>query len=87
MASGRTIDVKPGDGVRYVVPQRIACGKNVSLAFRVTQPSRDRVIEVCAGNKIIKARSVRRLHPAEMVWVEMGDIDMTCADTLEVRVK
>ncbi|MFR5879728.1 MAG: NAD(P)/FAD-dependent oxidoreductase [Cloacibacillus evryensis] len=75
-----------GDGVRYVVPQRIAQGENVSLAFRVAAlratgdrgPLRERVL---------KSRKETRLHPAEMVWVDMGRLDPNEIDSLEVRVK
>ena len=84
---GREITVTPGDGVRYVVPQRIAQGENVSLAFRVAAPSRDREIEVRCGERVLKSRKETRLHPAEMVWVDMGRLDPNDIDSLEVRVK
>ena len=84
---GREITVTPGDGVRYVVPQRIAQGENVSLAFRVAAPSRDREIEVRCGERVLKSRKETRLHPAEMVWVDMGRLDPNEIDSLEVRVK
>ncbi len=83
----REISVNPGDGVRYVVPQRIARGDDVKLAFRVTVPSRDREIEVRCGDRVLKSRKETRLHPAEMVWVDMGRLDLNEIDSLEVRVK
>ena len=84
---GKEIAVKPGEGVRYVVPQRIKHGDNVSLAFRVTTPSRDKVIEVCDGDRVLKTRKETRLHPAEMVWVDMGKMDVSDISSLEVRVR
>lgn len=83
----KEITVKPGEGVRYVVPQRIKHGDNVSLAFRVTTPSRDKVIEVCDGDRVLKTRKETRLHPAEMVWVDMGKMDVSDISSLEVRVR
>ncbi|MDY2985386.1 MAG: FAD-dependent oxidoreductase [Synergistes jonesii] len=81
------ITVKAGDGVRYVVPQRISHGGNVSLAFRVTSPARDKLIEVRDGGRVLASRKETRLHPAEMVWVDMGKIDLKEVKSLEVRVK
>lgn len=83
----REILVKPGDGVRYVVPQRIKYGENVTLAFRVAAPSRNKVIEVYDGDKILKTKTESRLHPAEMTWINMGAIDICSINTLEVRVR
>ncbi|OUO93235.1 FAD-dependent oxidoreductase [Cloacibacillus sp. An23] len=84
---GAEIAVRPGEGVRYVVPQRIKHGDNVSLAFRVTAPSRDKVIEVRDGDRVLKTRKETRLHPAEMVWVDMGKMDISGISSLEVRVR
>ena len=81
------ITVKAGDGVRFVVPQRISRGENVSLAFRVTSPARDKLIEVRDGGRVLASRKETRLHPAEMVWVDMGKIDLKEVKSLEVRVK
>ena len=81
------IQVKPGRGVRYVVPQKITHGKNVSIAFRVAAPSCESVIQVKRGEEIIKEEKYSRLHPAEMVWVDLGDLDMSNTDDLEVSVK
>ena len=81
------ITVKAGDGVLYVVPQRISHGENVSLAFRVTSPARDKLIEVRDGARLLASRKETRLHPAEMVWVDMGKIDLKEVESLEVRVK
>lgn len=79
--------VKPGDGVRYVVPQRIKHGEDVSLAFRVTLPSHNKTIEVRDGESVLTTKTMPRLHPAEMVWINVGTIDMCRTDTLEVCVR
>ncbi len=81
------IAVKAGRGVRYVVPQRVSHGEDVSLAFRVTDPSRDRVIEVSDGERVIKTSREARLHPAEMVWLNLGTVDLNVIKSLEVRVR
>ena len=83
----KEVAVKAGEGVRYVVPQRISRGEDVSLAFRVTTPSSGRVIEVRDGERVLKTKEETRLHPAEMVWVEMGKMDLEDINSLEVRVR
>ena len=83
----KEVAVKAGEGVRYVVPQRISRGEDVSLAFRVTTPSSGRVIEVRDGERVLKTKEETRLHPAEMVWVEMGKMDLDDINSLEVRVR
>lgn len=84
--SARDVPVTPGEGVRYVVPQKIRHGEDVTLAFRVTAPSRGGTIEIKDGARVLKSRKEARLHPAEMVWVEMGNIDLSGVGSLEVRV-
>lgn len=81
------IRVIPGDGVRYVVPQRIKSGEKLALAFRVAAPSRDSVIQIRRGDNVIKEEKHSRLHPAEMVWVDIAGLDMSNKEDLEVRVK
>lgn len=77
--------VRAGAGVRYVVPQKISCGGEVKLAFRVMSPSRDGTVEISADGKVIKQETHSRLHPAEMVWVSVENASGT--EELEVRVR
>ena len=93
----RTVKVSASSGVRYVMPDRISSGTlssggGISLAFRVLCPSRDGVVEVLSGDEVLKAEKHARLHPAEMVRVEMSAEDMRKLATsgngrLEVRVR
>ncbi|MCD7953850.1 MAG: FAD-dependent oxidoreductase [Synergistaceae bacterium] len=83
----KEVAVKSGECVRYVVPQRISRGEDVSLAFRVTTHSSGRVVEVRDGERVLKTKEETRLHPAEMVWVEMGKMDLEDINSLEVRVR
>jgi len=85
--SQHEVTVKPGNEVRYVVPQKIKYGKDISLAFRVSVPSRNRLIRVVSDGKLIREEKKLRLHPAEMVWVKLGNIDTSDIDTLEVSVE
>lgn len=65
---------------------------DVSLAFRVSCPSRDGVIEVLADGSVIQEEPHARLHPAEMVRAQLTRKQMAVlveqrAAALEVRVK
>jgi len=81
------IAVKAGCGVRYVVPQRISSGEDVSLAFRVVAPSHGGIIEVWGGGRIIQTQTETRLHPAEMTWMNLGKVDLKEIKSLEVCVR
>lgn len=87
VVSNHEVSVTPGNGVRYIVPQKIKSGKDISLAFRVILPSHNSTIEVICDGNVIKAEKHMHLHPAEMVWVKLGNINITNMDKLEVRVK
>ncbi len=68
--------VKAGDGVRYVMPDRIGGADEVQIAFRVNVPSRDGVVRIAAGDRVLKEETHPRLHPAEMVWAKLGRMEM-----------
>lgn len=86
-SNGRYVTVRAGDGVRYVVPQKINCGEKVSLAFRVKSPSFGSDVQAYLNGKLIAEEKRTRLHPAEMVWLEVGDVDAEQGGELEVRVR
>lgn len=86
-ADDRRIAVKAGDGVRYVMPQRIANDGDALLAFRVSEPSRNGMIEVVSGDTVVATKKHARLHPAEMVWVRLKGLKCAAMGELEVRVK
>ena len=77
--------VSAGEGVRYVVPQKIGRSGEVKLAFRVSSPSRNGIVEISADGRVIKQETHARLHPAEMVWVSIENESGT--KELEVRVR
>ena len=83
---GAYAEVRPGGGVRYVLPARVSHGKGALLAFRVTDPSKDAEIEVVSDCGIIKTELRARLHPAEMVRLKLDASEVRGASFLEVRV-
>jgi thioredoxin reductase len=66
---GETIEVRPGENIRYVLPQAIHRGTaGATLHFRVRRPMRSVVVEVCgagSGNRVARAE-LHQLVPSEM---------------------
>ncbi|MEG1642096.1 MAG: FAD-dependent oxidoreductase [Synergistaceae bacterium] len=83
----KEIKVKPGFGIRYIVPQKITSGKDVSLFFRVYSPMPQSDVEILANGKVIKKFRPLALNPSEMHTVKIGNIDIENIDTMEVQVK
>ena len=86
-STGNDVEVKAGQGVRYVVPQRVERGGEALLAFRVSSPSRNGTIEIVSGDEVVAAEKHARLHPAEMIWVRLDGRKIPGRGELEVRVK
>ena len=61
------IDVKPGIGVRYVIPQTIdSWAEDVTLFFRVGQPTGKAKITATQGDTVLSASKRLRTAPGEM---------------------
>ena len=91
-----TVDIKPGSGVNYVMPNHLLTGTtgNTVLMFRVTAPARDGKIQIVlrgpdCGESILKEEKHSRLHPSEMIRVELSAEEKSqfkAGDILEVKV-
>lgn len=82
-----SIVVRPGAGVRYTTPSRISGEKDVSIAFRLVSPDRDRCLVVSAdGREILREKRVR-LHPAVMEHLGVRAADLKGCCSLEVSVQ
>ena len=66
--SGKTVETKPGNGVRYVLPQRVhtEIGKDVSLFLRVTQPFPKVRFTVKSGDVVLATAQRLKAAPGEM---------------------
>ena len=75
-----------GDGVRYVVPQRLKKdGKDKTLFFRTTNICRDcRTAAVCGG-KVIAEKKCVRCAPGEMETLTLKDGDVTGDVTVSMK--
>lgn len=80
------IATKPGNGVRYVLPQVInSCKEDVSLFFRVTQPFGRVKISVSNGDKTLAVAKRLKAAPGEMEKVTLK-ADMLKDVCGEIRV-
>ena len=56
----------PGEGVRYVLPQRIAAGEDAVLSFRVTRPLGKTKLTAFVGETVLAQEKRVRTAPGEM---------------------
>ncbi|MEA3255336.1 MAG: NAD(P)/FAD-dependent oxidoreductase [Candidatus Altiarchaeota archaeon] len=80
------IKVKPGGGVRYVLPHLISTKRDVKLSLRVTKPGRNRVVKVRDGDEIIKEIPMLRVNPAEMIQFKLRGDDIRGCRELQIEV-
>ena len=73
LPSGNIINVKPGDGIGYVVPQQIDSDTKeaVTFKFRVRKPVKDQWLIIESDNKVISKIFKPVLIPSEMVMVKL----------------
>ena len=66
-ATGDAIPTKPGNGVRYVIPQNIRkTGNDVSVFLRVTQPFGTVKFTVSSGDQVLAVAKRLKAAPGEM---------------------
>lgn len=66
--SGKTVETKPGKGVRYVLPQRVhtESGADVALFLRVTEPFPKVRFTVKSGDVVLATAQRLKAAPGEM---------------------
>ena len=65
------ISVKPADGVRYTVPQKITSAQDTVVYFRVSDVFRDKKVVVRCGERVISSKKKIKLAPGEMETVKL----------------
>lgn len=63
----KIIEVHLGEGLRYVVPQRLNVIKDSIFSFRVTEPGKDKELIFEDEKEIVMKKSYIRVNPAEMI--------------------
>ena len=82
-----SIPVSAGEGIRYTLPQAISGRMDLTLSMRVSAPWRDRTIVIKDGEREIKRKRMVRLHPAEMIRVDLKAKELVSCSRLEVSVE
>jgi len=81
------IPVRPGSGVRYTLPQAVSGERDLTLSLRVSAPWRDRCVVVRDGGREIARKREMRLHPAEMIRIDLKKEAVSGCSSLEVTVE
>ncbi|MBP5404889.1 MAG: FAD-dependent oxidoreductase [Clostridia bacterium] len=83
LSQGECVSVAAGEGVRYVLPQRVHKGEGkVRLYFRVNKVYRGKSVVVRSGDELLKRKKTMVLAPGEMQQIEIekslikGDISV-----------
>ena len=88
---GKKITLRPGNRVRYTVPQYIESAVqdgNVSIMFRATDVYKDVYIEISSNNKILKSVRKKVVRPGEMQVTELTPAQLAEAgDDITVSVQ
>ena len=75
-----------GDGVRYVVPQRLVCDqRDKELFFRVTDTHKNCVTKAMCGGRVITQKKRARCAPGEMETLTVKSVDITGDVTVSVE--
>lgn len=83
----RQIPIKQGEGVRYVLPQSVSGERDFTLSLRVTTPLRNRTVVVRSGGKDVIRKRMMRLHPAEMIRIDIKKQIAASGNSMEVSVQ
>ena len=81
------IEMEPGHGVRYVLPQQVSGESDFTLSLRVTEPTRNRSVWIRDGDRKVAKKKLARLHPAEMIRIKVKKEKLENAGKLEVVVE
>lgn len=65
-----SIRILPGNGIRYVVPQKIDRAGKITLSLRVKKPGENLNLIIKAGNEEIFNKKMPWVNPANMVRIE-----------------
>jgi len=82
----REIKVELGEGLRYVVPQKLVSIKDIIFSFRVNRPGIKKTLIFEEDQKIIKKKYFLRVNPVEMLRVKLSSSELEEIKILKVRL-
>ena len=80
------IKVELGEGLRYVVPQKLVSIKDTIFSFRVNQPGRKKILLFEDGRRLIKKKFLQRVNPAEMIRIKLSPSELEEVKMLKVKL-
>ena len=80
------VKVKSGNGIRYVIPQKITKYGLMSFSFRVSSPKQRVVFLLKAYGKTVFKKSLRWVNPANMVIIPIEITNDLIGDASELEV-
>jgi thioredoxin reductase len=80
------IKVTPGPGIRYVLPQIIEPGRDVTLYLRVKKPINNAKLSIIRDGEIIRTEKHRKANPAIMIRVDLDKSELSRGNELIVSV-
>lgn len=81
-----SIPVKAGKGIRYILPQAISPGKDITFSMRVVEPCRNKTVVFRDGTREIRKQNFKALNPAEMVRIDLHSDALKEVLELEVSI-
>ena len=80
------IRIDAGSGIRYVLPHYIPHDTDLELSIRMVSPGEDTSIGFFDGEKLIKAKKLRKVHPAQMIKIKLKRSETKAISTLRAEV-
>lgn len=81
------IQVIPGEGVNYCVPQKIhPNAKEITIYLRTKEVYRNCQIEVSSGGQILRSLKKRIAVPSEMIRIKLDRKDKELTEDIEIKV-
>jgi thioredoxin reductase len=80
------IRVKAGNGIRYVLPHNIPGDTDLELSIRVMCPEEDVSIGFFDGERLVKTKKFRKVHPAQMIKIKLTRNETRAIKTLKAEV-
>ncbi|MFO8165673.1 MAG: FAD-dependent oxidoreductase [Desulfatiglandales bacterium] len=80
------IAIEIGEGLRYVLPQRIRYLDDTVFSFRVKKPGKKKQIVFKNDHRIIKEQSFIRVNPAEMIRIKLTSSELADIKHLKVEL-
>ena len=81
------IRVKPGPGVRYVLPQLLSGEEDVLLSMRVISPARNVKIALIDEGRAAKTVMKPRVNPAEMIQIKVKRSELAGCKEITVTLQ